>query len=790
MYDTLAEHGLAYGPVFRGVSAMWRRDDEVFASVSLPSGARAGAERFGLHPAVLDAALHVIGWSGLLGDEPLLPFSWSQAELHATGAVSLRVHARLAGPGAVSLDVTDVTGAPVASVGALRLRPLPAPRPEATQGPGARDASLLRVGWRPVTLPAVGPGTCWNVLGPDRWGIADALGAPIVPGLAEADGAGTLVLTCGAPGDEPYREIHRVLGLVQAWLADPRFLPGRLAVITRAAAFCDGEGPQDLAGAAVAGLVRSAQAENPGRIVLADLPPDGAPAHLLGAALASAEPQVAVRGDAVLAPRLARLSPAPRAAGLAAGTPAAGTPGATAPGAAAGWRRGRGDGIVWDPAGTVLITGGTGALGGTIARHLATRHGIRHLVLASRRGADAAGAAGLAADLTALGATVSLVACDVADRDAVTALLAAIPADRPLRGIVHVAGVLDDGVLSSLTPSRVDTVLRPKAGGALNLHELTADRDLTAFVLFSSAAGVLGAPGQASYAAANALLDALAAQRRAAGLPGTSLAWGLWDAADGGMGAGLGGSNARRMAAAGISALSAPDGLALFDAAARYPEPLLLPIRLNTAALAAAEEPPPVWRGLVGRPHRRAASQAPEQQSTLRHRLAALPPAKRVPAMLDAVQGHVADLLGYGAPDEVEPDRAFTEAGFDSLSAIELRNKLAAATGQALPASLIFDYPNPRILAAHLAAELAADGADDTAGPGGTDIRDVLSTIPVSRLRDAGLLDSLLQLAGRGPQPPGPAGEASGVSIDAMDSDALIDLAMGGAGADGAPATK
>ena len=275
----------------------------------------------------------MIGWSGLLGDEPLLPFSWSQAELHATGAVSLRVHARLAGPGAVSLDVTDVTGAPVASVGALRLRPCRrrGPKPPRDPAPGTRRCCASDGARSPCRRSAPAPaGTCWA---PDRWGIADALGAPIVPGLAEADGAGTLVLTCGAPGDEPYREIHRVLGLVQAWLADPRFLPGRLAVITRAAAFCDGEGPQDLAGAAVAGLVRSAQAENPGRIVLADLPPDGAPAHLLGAALASAEPQVAVRGDAVLAPRLARLSPAPRAAGLAAGTPAAGTPGATAPGA-------------------------------------------------------------------------------------------------------------------------------------------------------------------------------------------------------------------------------------------------------------------------------------------------------------------------------------------------------------------------------------------------------------------------------------------------------------------------
>ena len=407
-------------------------------------------------------------------------------------------------------------------------------------------------------------------------------------------------------------------------------------------------------------------------------------------------------------------------------------------------------------------------------------------MLASRRGADAAGAAGLAADLTALGATVSLVACDVADRDAVTALLAAIPADRPLRGIVHVAGVLDNGVLSSLTPSRVDTVLRPKAGGALNLHELTADRDLTAFVLFSSAAGVLGAPGQASYAAANALLDALAAQRRAAGLPGTSLAWGLWDAADGGMGAGLGGSNARRMAAAGISALSAPDGLALFDAAARYPEPLLLPIRLNTAALAAAEEPPPVWRGLVGRPHRRAASQAPEQQSTLRHRLAALPPAKRVPAMLDAVQGHVADLLGYGAPDEVNPTAPLPRPVLircpRSSCATSSRRPPArpcrpasSSTTRTRASSLLTSPPSwPLTVPTTRPARRHRHPRRAEHYPG----------VPAAGRRLAGQPAP----AGRAwPAAAGPAGEASGVSIDAMDSDALIDLAMGGAGADGAP---
>ncbi|WP_440074379.1 beta-ketoacyl reductase, partial [Streptosporangium sp. OZ121] len=220
---------------------------------------------------------------------------------------------------------------------------------------------------------------------------------------------------------------------------------------------------------------------------------------------------------------------------------------------------------VFGSEGTVLVTGGTGGLGAVVAKHLATTHQVKHLLLVSRRGSEAPGAADLAAELTELGATVTIEACDVGDREHLTHLLASIPPGHPLTGIVHTAGVLDDGIVASLTPERIDAVLRPKADAARHLHELTQDLNLSAFVLFSSLAGVLGSAGQAGYGAANAYLDALAHHRHAQGLAATSLAWGLW--ASGGMAGDLGEADLRRMERAGVKPLSIPDGLALLDAA-------------------------------------------------------------------------------------------------------------------------------------------------------------------------------------------------------------------------------
>ncbi|WP_338399812.1 type I polyketide synthase [Streptomyces caatingaensis] len=365
-----------------------------------------------------------------------------------------------------------------------------------------------------------------------------------------------------------------------------------------------------------------------------------------------------------------------------------------------------------DPEGTVLVTGATGTLGALVARHLVTEHGVRHLLLTSRRGAEAPGAAELRAELEALGAEVTLAACDAADREALAALLAAVPDGHPLTGVFHVAGVLDDGVVASLTPERVDTVLRPKADAAWNLHELTRHLDLSAFVLFSSAAGTFGNPGQANYAAANSFLDALARHRHALGLPATSLAWGLWADASGMTGA-LDTTDLQRMARSGAAALTADEGLALLDTALGHPEPLHVPMHLDPAALAAdagTDGVPALLRGLVRTPARRTAEAATAAPgASLQQRLAALPAAERDAVLLDAVRTHVAAVLGHADADTMDADKSFKELGFDSLTAVELRNRLGTATGLRLPATLVFDYPTPAALAEHLRTGLIGD---------------------------------------------------------------------------------
>ncbi|XVS67553.1 SDR family NAD(P)-dependent oxidoreductase [Actinosynnema sp. CA-299493] len=458
-------------------------------------------------------------------DEVLVPFAWHGVRWHATGATKLRARLTPVGEHALALAAFDESGAPVVTVDQVRLRPLA----------GLRDAAapLYRVTWR-----------AGEAFEPD------------------------------ATIDEPTAEAAVLRALELA-----RDAGDRLVVDTR----------DDLAGAAARGLLRSAQSEDPGRIVV-----------LTEGREHTVELTRVRAADAV--------SP-------------------------------------FGPGSTVLITGGTGALGLLVARHLVTAHGVRRLVLAGRRG-------GAAPDLDA---DVTVVACDVADRDQLASLLDT----HPVTAVVHCAAVLDDGVISSLTPDRVREVLRPKVDAARHLHELTD----VPLVFFSSVAGVFGGPGQGNYAAANAYLDALAEHRRAQGLPGVSLAWGPW-------GSGLAGevdeTASRRMAAAGLRPLSDAVGLASFDAALTLDAPVIAPVLMDRRPAPAAVAPRP---------------------------------ARDVADLGDLVRAEVAAVLGY---DEVEDTRAFAELGFDSLTAVELRNRLAAATGLSLPSTLVFDHPTPAALIAHL----------------------------------------------------------------------------------------
>ncbi|WP_019695538.1 type I polyketide synthase, partial [Mycobacterium avium] len=364
---------------------------------------------------------------------------------------------------------------------------------------------------------------------------------------------------------------------------------------------------------------------------------------------------------------------------------------------------------------TVLITGGTGMAGSALARHLVDRYRVGHVVLVSRTGAQAAGAAELVDELQRAGASASVLACDVADRDAVATMLAGLPAGYPLRGIVHAAGILDDGLLSSLIPDRVDAVLRAKVDGAWNLHELTKDLDLSAFVVFSSMAGIVGTPGQANYAAANSFLDGLVAHRRADGLAGLSLAWGLWEQASA-MTAHLGDRDKARMSRIGLAPLSTEQALAAFDAAMLVETPVLVAARLDRAALSEnIAALPPLLRELAAGPTRRVIDDADvtASMSGLAARLHGLSPEARRRELVDLVCGNAAMVLGVPNPADINAGRAFQDLGFDSLTAVELRNRLKNATGLTLSPTLIFDYPTPVVLAEHLDSRLAGSGGDD-----------------------------------------------------------------------------
>ncbi|MFI6369258.1 type I polyketide synthase, partial [Nocardia sp. NPDC050630] len=357
-----------------------------------------------------------------------------------------------------------------------------------------------------------------------------------------------------------------------------------------------------------------------------------------------------------------------------------------------------------DPGGTVLITGGTGGLGALVARHLVTEHGVRHLVLASRRGGAAPGAGQLAAELTELGAKVRIVECDVADRDSCQELLAQIPREHPLTALVHTAGVLDDGVLGALTPERLRNVLAPKADAAWHLHELTRGLDLAWFVLFSSVAGVLGSPGQANYAAANAFLDELAALRQRSGLAAVSIDWGLW-AGEAGMGGTLDTGDTARIGRDGVRPLSTEAGLALFDAAVTQADPVVVAADFDPVALRDAARVVPVLGDLVG--GRPAAAQGPVAHARLE--LAGLTDDAQVKQLLETVRTQIAIVLGHGRSDQIDSVANFRDLGFDSLTSVELRNRVKSVTGLQLPATAVYDHPTPTALAQYLHRQVVGE---------------------------------------------------------------------------------
>ncbi|WP_286247277.1 type I polyketide synthase [Streptomyces graminofaciens] len=707
-YERFAAEGYAYGPAFQGLRRVWRGDGELFAEVELGAQELEAAGRFGVHPALLDAALHPLlladGSTGQDGDTPTagrLPFSWTGVSLRATGATTARVTLAFTDGDAVRITVADGDGGLVASVDALVTRPIAAGQLAAGR------SGLFEVEWAPVSSSPAGSAS-WAVVGGGEAGVSAG-----GPGLGSYEDLAALrrAMDSGAPVPEvvfahcgggaeaadvvggTHTATHAALVSLREWLADERFAGARLAIVTGGAvAVRPGDEVSDLAGAAVWGLVRSAQSEHPGQFVLVDTDGAAEPSSA-AAALATGEPQVAVRGGEVFVPRLARADR----------TPAADS------------------GVRWDPDKSLLVTGASGVLAGLVVRHAVAEWAVRHVVLVSRSGAD-----GLAQELAEAGVSVQQARCDVADREAVAAVLAGIPAEHRLGGVIHTAGVLDDGVIESLTPERLAPVLRPKVDGAWWLHELTADVDLSVFAVFSSAAGVFGAAGQGNYAAANAFLDALALYRHREGLPATSLSWGLW-AERSGMAGQLADAQLERLERTGVHPLSSSEGLALLDAALATGRPWLVPVGLDLGVMRAQADlgVTPLFRGLVRAPLRRAqvdkaASNAPDE---LRRELAVASAADRERMVLDLVRDRTAVVLGFGSRDEVGVDSGFTSMGVDSLAGVDLRNRLSSATGLRLPTTLIFDYPTPAALARYLHTHLVDDAVDQV------DIRSVLAEL-------------------------------------------------------------
>jgi acyl carrier protein len=732
VYEELARAGLADEPAATTVAAVWRRGQEFFAELALPAGADAAA-RFSVHPLLLAGVSHLATFAERQAGRPgRVPGTWQGVSWQAGAGQGGRLRLSPAGQDALAAELAGADGEPLMSADRLVMREAHVAERSRRPGPRteARSASLYRLTWRSAPACEAGrpagrwavikPGGAWTgrvakaftgALGPDAEPHADlaSLTRAIHDGMLPRfvvlpvdelgdDAAGAVGLAAGGTHDDERtgREpadngrpdldladaVRRRLELVQGLLADDRLAEVSFVLVTRGASGAVA-GPlladaRHLVRSAAWGLMLSAQAEYPGRFFLLDVddrvPDADALASAVSLAVSGDEPQVAIRSGRRLVPRLGRAAVA---------SPV--TPAAT------------GDG-------TVLITGATGALGSLVARHLATARGVRHLLLLSRRGAAAPRARELLEDLTKAGATVTFAACDAADRDALASVLAGLPKEHPLTAVIHAAGVVDDGIVTSLTASQLSSVLRAKADAAVNLHQLTAGLGLTRFLLFSSAAGALGAVGQANYAAANSALDGLARHRQAHGLPATALAWGLWEVSDG-IDRDLTDADRNRIARSGIIPLSADRGLALFDAAWAHADATLVPMHLDTAVLrrlASGGHLPAALRDLIRARPGTAAAEPPSAEASFARRLADLPDAERARKLLDLISTRVAVVLGYRSPNDLDANRPFQELGFSSLMALELRNSLSKATGVQLPAALLFDYPTPAVLAEYL----------------------------------------------------------------------------------------
>ena len=698
-YDALVYFDGDYGPLFQTLTAAWRTGTTTFSEASLDESLRESAADYCVHPALLHGAFHALFPGGDMSEvegtiDSILTFAWEEISLRSTGASELHSRAHVFPDGKVSIAAFDREGKPVVSIGSITMRQISAERYAAAR---RRGDMLLGMEWNEVSLRRRPPATGLAVVGDLE--LPKAKRYEDLAALRDSIAAGTQVpsavlceatIAAGDDRGEAAREsVAAALRLIQEWLGEESLSGSRLVLLTRGALGV-GEGElADPAAAAIWGLMRSAQAEHPDRLLLLDADSTEASTAVLAGALAVVgEPQLALRNGVALAPRATRIplliDDDEKVLDL-------------------------------DSDATVLITGGTGGLAGLTARHLIEEHGARHLLLVSRSGPEAEGAEELMAGLSALGAEARIAACDVSDRDALKALIDSLPAEHPLGAVFHLAGVIADGTIESLDAEGLRIAFAPKANAAWHLHELTREMDLRAFVAFSSIAGTLGGPGQGNYAAANVFLDALMGRRQAEGLPGNSIAWGLWER-DSTMTTGLGEAEQGRMGRVGIGALGDEQGMALFDAAIASGHSLAMAFRGNMSglrAIASAGFLPPLLRGLVrtGAPGRPVGPILPD-------RLKDLPAEEWEGVTLELVRSEVAAVLGYSSAEDIQAQAYFVDLGFDSLGAVELRNRLNLSTGLTLRATAVFDYPNSQMLAEMLLDEVSRQGrADDSPAP-------------------------------------------------------------------------
>nr|AFJ05078.1 PKS [Streptomyces platensis] len=678
-YEELAARGYEYGPAFHGTKALWERDGDLFAEVVLPEGQPRG---FGIHPALLDAALHALPITGSLYEagEVRLPFSFNSVSLFSSDARRLRVRIRAEADSA-AVWITDDAGSPVLAMEGLILRSIERAQLEAAGATGR--TGWFSVTWRQLARAATTdrvPGN-WLLLGEVPPALGSLFDDPVTAASWDRSTAPDGVLVGAGRAEDLLAALHEVAG----------HRTGPVWCVTSGAVTVGTDDPAaDVRAAGVWGLGRVAGLELPDRWGgLVDLPEriDDATRRALAGILTgddegegaddAAEDQLALRDGCLWARRLVTAS-APQAR-------------------------------TWTPKGTVLITGGTGGLGAHVARRIAEQGSADRILLLSRQGPAAPGATELLAEISAFGATAEAVAADVTDRAAMGGLLATLAAEgAPVRTVVHAAGVVRDVRIVETGAEALAAQMAAKVEGALLLDELLPDLD--DFVLFSSISGVWGAAGQAGYAAGNACLDALARRRREQGRPATSVAWGPW--AGGGM---LTEHDERELRKRGLTPLLVPAALQAMEQSIMADsawDPVVADITWSRFLPAFTVSRPSPLLGsfeektapgpLAPSDGRRTEGEA----QSLTHRLAALPDAERLPVLAEVVRTHVAALIGESGPERVGPDRALKEIGFDSLMSVELRNRFAGLIGVKLPATLVFDHPTPNALAVHLLGHL------------------------------------------------------------------------------------